>query len=280
MHRCSLLVLYIRVLIVVAVLCMSSQFRRASSNLVCGIMRLRRREILLPLLPCVILCAVSLRLMVLVRRLTFQSGGGKSDVSQQFSDSGVPSAFDAEDAMAWLTQHFSLELTPEALEGAVAYLVDTVRDSLAKGKKVMRLVTIHADELFRTCSSELKRAVDKLRQDFQAGSEDRNYAIFAGQFVRWMYGGTAKSRFELDQNLKIKELSEMSYDRAEGLDSTRGQEEHHQYRRALGQINSLQSRTQFQSCYGFSRCASNAAAPVIADAKRWSKLIRTIRTGY
>ena len=33
----------------------------------------------------------------------------------------------------------------------------------------------------------------------------------------------------------------------------------------MGQINWLQSRTQFQCCYKFSRCASKAASPTISD---------------
>ena len=44
----------------------------------------------------------------------------------------------------------------------------------------------------------------------------------------------------------------------------------------LGSINWLQSRTQFQSCYQFPRCASAAASPTIADCKALNKLRRQI----
>ena len=44
----------------------------------------------------------------------------------------------------------------------------------------------------------------------------------------------------------------------------------------LGSINWLQSRTQFQSCYQFSRCASAAASPTIGDCKTLNKLCRQI----
>ena len=44
----------------------------------------------------------------------------------------------------------------------------------------------------------------------------------------------------------------------------------------LGSINWLQSRTQFQSCYQFSRCASAAASPTVGDCKTLSKLCRQI----
>ena len=45
-----------------------------------------------------------------------------------------------------------------------------------------------------------------------------------------------------------------------------------------GQINWLQSRTQFQCCYKFSRCASKAASPTIGDVKALSKLARQIKS--
>ena len=48
---------------------------------------------------------------------------------------------------------------------------------------------------------------------------------------------------------------------------------HTAYRSLLGSINWLQSRTQFQPCYQFSRCASAAAAPTIGDCKTLSKLV-------
>ena len=51
---------------------------------------------------------------------------------------------------------------------------------------------------------------------------------------------------------------------------------HAAYRSLLGRINWLQSRTQFQSCYQFSRCASAAASPTIRDCKALNKLCRQI----
>ena len=52
---------------------------------------------------------------------------------------------------------------------------------------------------------------------------------------------------------------------------------HSQYRCVLGQVNLLQSRTQYQACYRFSRCASAAAGPTIVDARELDKLVRSIR---
>ena len=51
---------------------------------------------------------------------------------------------------------------------------------------------------------------------------------------------------------------------------------HTAYRSLLGSINWLHPRTQFQSCYQFSRCASAAASPTIGDCKALNKLCRRI----
>ena len=49
------------------------------------------------------------------------------------------------------------------------------------------------------------------------------------------------------------------------------------YRPLLGSINWLQPRTQCQSCYQFSRCASAAAAaPTLGDCKALNTLCRQI----
>ena len=53
---------------------------------------------------------------------------------------------------------------------------------------------------------------------------------------------------------------------------------HTRYRTSLGQTNWLQSRTQFQCCYKFSRCASKAASPTIGDVKALNKLVRQLKS--
>ena len=45
-----------------------------------------------------------------------------------------------------------------------------------------------------------------------------------------------------------------------------------------GQIDLLQSRTQFQCCYKFSRCVSKAASPTIVDVKALNKLARKLKS--
>ena len=53
---------------------------------------------------------------------------------------------------------------------------------------------------------------------------------------------------------------------------------HTRYRSLLGQINWLQSRTQFHCCYKFSRCASKAASPTIGDVKAFNKLTKQLKS--
>ena len=53
---------------------------------------------------------------------------------------------------------------------------------------------------------------------------------------------------------------------------------HTRYRSLLGQINWLQSGTQFQCCCRFCRCASKAASPTIGDVKALNKLARQIKS--
>ena len=50
------------------------------------------------------------------------------------------------------------------------------------------------------------------------------------------------------------------------------------YRSLLGRINQSQSRTHFQCCYKFSRCASKATSPTIGDVKVLNKLARQLKS--
>ena len=52
---------------------------------------------------------------------------------------------------------------------------------------------------------------------------------------------------------------------------------HSQNRSVLGQVNWRQSRTQYQECYRFSRCACTSASPTIVDARALNKRVRLIR---
>ena len=85
---------------------------------------------------------------------------------------------------------------------------------------------------------------------------------------------------EVDQNVKIEELTEVLFDHSKADGIACSADQHHQYRSVLGMISWLQSRTQFQSCYRFSRHASAAAAPTLGDYRSLNKLVRKIRAGH
>lgn len=101
--------------------------------------------------------------------------------------------------------------------------------------------------------------------------------MFVGQRIRWVKKWKQGAHICIDQEKKVEELVEIQHDKSARLDLALTADMHRQYRSFLGQINWLQSRTQYQACYQFSRCASAASAPTIADVKEINKLVRTIR---
>ena len=71
-------------------------------------------------------------------------------------------------------------------------------------------------------------------------------------------------------------LLRLSYRKDKKDDEKCDKDMHTAYRSLLGSINWLQSRTQFQACYQFSRCASAAASPTVGDCKALNKLCKQI----
>ena len=95
------------------------------------------------------------------------------------------------------------------------------------------------------------------------------------------YGGRQKTTellYKVDQERGIEELGEIDFDKKIPDTDYCQPSLHTQYRSVLGQVNWLQSRTQYKACYRFSRCASAAANPTIADVKQLNKLVRSIRS--
>ena len=122
-----------------------------------------------------------------------------------------------------------------------------------------------------------QRVLTRLRKDFQVGSkEDWNDVTFTGQRIRWVNDSQSGSCIEASQQKANDELEEISVERntKEDLHCTNAM--HTRNRSLLGQINWLQSRTQFQCCYKFSRCASMAASPTVGDVKALNKLARQL----
>ena len=117
-----------------------------------------------------------------------------------------------------------------------------------------------------------QRILTRLRKYFQVCPEDWNAVAFTGQRIRWTQDHQTGSYIEVSQEKAIEELEEISVERNTKEDLQCTPAMHTMYRSLLGQINWLQSRTQFQCCYKFSRCASMAASPTVGDVKALNKL--------
>ena len=81
----------------------------------------------------------------------------------------------------------------------------------------------------------------------------------------------------IDQKLFVSELEDVVIPKHLKDGDVCDKSLHTSYRSLLGSINWLQSRTQFQACYQFSRLASASAAPTIGHCKELNKLCRQIR---
>ena len=102
--------------------------------------------------------------------------------------------------------------------------------------------------------------------------------MFTGQRVKWVIDEKAKkkSHITVEQSLCVSELTGVVIPKGLKDEEQCDKDLHTAYRSLLDSINWLQSRTQFQSCYQFSRCASAAASPTIGDCKTLNKLCRQI----
>ena len=102
---------------------------------------------------------------------------------------------------------------------------------------------------------------------------------FTGQRIKWICDPTTgkKSYIRVEQSKSIETLSEITIPKGLGDKDPCSASLHAELRSLLGSINWLQSRSQFQACYLFSRLASASAAPTIGDCKALNKLCRDIR---
>ena len=79
--------------------------------------------------------------------------------------------------------------------------------------------------------------------------------------------------FSCDQKLAVDQLEEIKVEKHMKDNDPCSPSMHTAYRSVLGQLNRLQSRTQCHICYRFSRCASAAAKPTIADVREINKTV-------
>ena len=164
--------------------------------------------------------------------------------------------------------------TTDMLDRVTDYLLDPVTGSNAKGKQVIGVLCIHVDDLFFTGTKECcKQLENSLSKEFQIGSLDTNDVMFTGQRVRWK-----DKVLEVDQTRCIEELTEVTFDKSLKDNIQCDATMHTSFRSVLGQLNWLQSRTQFHIAYSFSRCASAASKPTIGDVRALNKAVRTVRS--
>ena len=123
-----------------------------------------------------------------------------------------------------------------------------------------------------------QRILSRVRKDFQVGSEDWNDVTFTRQRIRWIKDSQSGSFIEVRQLKAIEELEEIPVERNTKEDFHLTPAMHTKYRNLLGQIDWLQSWTQFQCCSKFFRCASKAASPTIGDVKALNKLARQLKS--
>ena len=77
-----------------------------------------------------------------------------------------------------------------------------------------------------------KRVLDRIRTDFQVGSEDTDEIVFTGQRIRWN-GKT----LVVDQDMAIEELSEIQFDKSLKDEVAYNPALRIEYRSLLGSIN-------------------------------------------
>ena len=137
--------------------------------------------------------------------------------------------------------------------------MDPIDGSPATRKPVAGIISLFVDDLYGTSGNEMEqRVLTRRRKYFQVGPEDWNDVAFTSQRIRW----TQDSQKDPSgtKNLHCTPPT------------------HTMYRSPMGQINWLQSKTQFQCCCIFCRCASMAASPTVGDVKSLNKLARQIKS--
>ena len=161
----------------------------------------------------------------------------------------------------------------QVLEQFMEKMLDPELGSQACGRTVLGLLVLHVDDLFFAGSPAFyDKVIKRIKADYLVGSEDTNDVTFTGQRVRW-----EKNAIVVDQDKAVEELSEIKLEKNLPDPTPCSPSMHTEYRSVLGSLNWLQSRTQFQIAYKFSRAASAASKPTIGDVKALNKIVRTVR---
>lgn len=124
------------------------------------------------------------------------------------------------------------------------------------------------------------KILTQIKRDFTVGSEDKNDIMFVGQRTKWKRHEKFGSFISVDPQLAVDEVKEIKIDKSLKGKIACAPQLRTAFRSVLGQLNWLQSRTQVQMAYKFSRCASAAAHPTIADLRELNKAVRTLKNQY
>ena len=162
----------------------------------------------------------------------------------------------------------------DIVEDFMDYMLDPITGSPSYGREVIGLLVLHVDDLFITGNAEFwNKIIGNLRKDFKVGSEDKGDVEFTGQRIRWH-----NNALKVDQHKAIEQLTEVKIeDKGQPDNVVCNPKLHTEFRSVLGSINWLQSRSQYQVNYKFSRVASAAAKPTLGDCRAINKIVRTIR---
>ena len=113
----------------------------------------------------------------------------------------------------------------------------------------------------------------EIGKSYKIGSEDWNDIIFCGQRIKWVISDdNRKEVITVDQERGIDDLVEVIFNTKLDDELDCDSDLHPRFRSVVGAVNWLQSRTQYQAAYGFSRCASKLAKPKIKDLKEITNL--------
>ena len=99
-----------------------------------------------------------------------------------------------------------------------------------------------------------------------------NDVLFTGERIHWKKDPQLGPSIKVSQERSIEELDEIPVEKNTKEDLHCTPAMHTRYRSLLGQIDWLQSRTQFQCCYKFS------ASPTFGGVKALNKLKRQLKS--
>ena len=167
------------------------------------------------------------------------------------------------------------------IEQAIEHLLDPVSQNNAQGRKPHGFICLHVDDLFMGGDKVFEdKILASIRKDFNVGSEDKNDIMFVGQRIKWKTHDKYGPYISADQKLAVDAVEEIKFEKSLKDNIACAPQLHTAYRSVLGQLNWLQSRTQAQLCYKFSRCASAASSPTIGDVREINKVVRTLKNQY